>query len=530
MQQRLWSSSAVALAAFAAACSSLIGIEEIHEGPDPAGASDGGTASGSSGTSAGGKGGAAGTGQAGTANGGGKGGTGAAGRGSGGGGGAGAGNGGSGGSTPNAGSGGAASGSAGAAGEAGAAGGGTEDSTVRGRIVSYWLQPIEDVHVMIGDASADTNEDGEFEIPDVADTYDVKFVVNYGRNGTNTASYGWVYEGLTRRDPTLQVYGGLDDQSGAVFVVPEEASFDGSRVATIAIGSDFGDSQHSPSSAAGLHGTSLWNGPDMIPAVAHGLLWNTDENDLPTSYAAYATEPLTLTTTAEANVYLSLPDGEVDSGTISGSVTSPTTEDRANKAFVRFPTNAMIELFWDYGENLDPGSFSYNVPALANGSITVMASEGDSYFGAAAVAHRGGLAAGQSDVELAIPEPPELMAPSDQDVVDEDGIFSWTSDAKTFVWHAEDQESATFQGLYVVTARKQITLPSFPNGFSLAANLIHSWRVETHGTGDTVDDLAGPEGFSDAFGESEGGEPNGPRRDEAGSYAISFSRIFTVMP
>ena len=79
---------------------------------------------------------------------------------------------------------------------------------MHGRIVTTWNQPVPNVTVMIGDAQADTNANGEFEIPNVADTYDAKFVLNYDVY-SNTRTYGWAYLGLTRRDPMLQVYNGL---------------------------------------------------------------------------------------------------------------------------------------------------------------------------------------------------------------------------------------------------------------------------------------------------------------------------------
>ncbi|HEY3495357.1 MAG TPA: hypothetical protein VGK73_11750, partial [Polyangiaceae bacterium] len=208
--------------------------------------------------------------------------------------------------------------------------------------------------------------------------------------------------------------------------------------------------------------------------------------------------------------------------------TSGSQEERMNAVFVRFSSNANLELLRQSGSSLDSGSFSYTVPALPNSSITVMASEGNASFGALAVAHQDGLSMGQGDIALQIPAAPQQMAPPNADTVNDESVFSWTSNLATFVFSVEDLDLPnTFGGLYVVTARKQITLPTFPNGFRLTAGHLHNWRVETHGSAASVDELAGAEGFADSFGASSGSRPAGPRRG-SGTYTISAGREFTT--
>jgi hypothetical protein len=524
----------VVFATFGAACSAIIGIEDVHEGPDPAAAgADGGSVSGSSGSSSGGKGGGGVSGKGGAAGSAGTAGT------TGGSGGKGGSSAGSSGSSGSAGSAGAASGSGGTltgAGGSGAEGGEDTggsggstpvDTTVRGRVVSYYLQPIDNVQVMIGDAAVETDEDGEFEIPDVPEEYDLKLVVTYLRN-TFPASYGWVYEGLTRRDPTLQVYGGLDDRSGDIIVTPQNAVVGSTRELRVALGSLYGSTQHGISSAAGLETSTWWNGPESAPGTAHGLIWEMNEDELPTSYAAYNSTAITLSSLTDTNIVFDMADNVVDFGTISGTVTSPTSVNRENRVFVRFTSNADIELVDHYGTSLDVNSFAYVVPSLTNGTITVSAAEGDYDIGAVALVHRGGLSPGETDIELVIPEPSVLTAPPNDDTgITHESIFSWTGDAETYVWHAEDQDLNTWGGLYVVTTRKQFTIPTFPNGFRLAAGHVHSWEVETHGTASSVDELTGPDGFADAFGESKGSAPAGPPRGNGGQFTISSPRFFT---
>src|SRR5690606_11740659 len=91
------------------------------------------------------------------------------------------------------------SGGSGAFGGSGGSGGG-EGSAVRGTVVNHWLRPVRDVTVMIGDQVTTTDSEGEFEFENVAGTYDVMLDVSSLRYGVAARS-GWVYQGVTRRDP-----------------------------------------------------------------------------------------------------------------------------------------------------------------------------------------------------------------------------------------------------------------------------------------------------------------------------------------
>jgi hypothetical protein len=168
-------------------------------------------------------------------------------------------------------------------------------------------------------------------------------------------------------------------------------------------------------------------------------------------------------------------------------------------------------------------NFTYLVPSLPNASVTVMASEGDSFRGAASVAHRDGITNAQNTIPLELPTPPVPVG--GQGAITPETTMSWSGSQKTYVWRAESAD--WYEGVYVVTSRKSITMPTFANGFALRSGEEASWRVETHGNAATVDELAGPQGFADSFGASMGSGPSGPRRD-SGTYSISMSRRFTM--
>jgi hypothetical protein len=260
------------------------------------------------------------------------------------------------------------------------------------------------------------------------------------------------------------------------------------------------------------------------------LLFEHDANDIPTAYRSFDEVLAVLSESQQANIVFSVPDETVTSGTIAGTVTGPSNADRTNYVFLRFQSNASMELIEHYGSSLTVDSFSYLVPTITGASIEIGAVEGNWSFGPAAIAHRDRLAAGQIDVALTIPSPPQQVAPAAQITgVDDATLFSWTSNAQTFVWNAENLEpTSPYGGMYIVTAEKRVTIPSFPNGFTLIPGDLYNWRVETHGDAASVDELADADGFADSWAPYAAG-PESPKRGD-GTYAISGGRAFTTAP
>jgi hypothetical protein len=519
------------VAALGVACSSLLGIEDVNGTGGAAGTTSAGNGGSSTGGN-GGKGGATGgsSGKGGTSGAGGASG-GNAGNGSGGKGG-GSGSGGSGGDSGEGGSGnetsaGGSAGKGGGAGKGGSAGSGAgtagsggapNDPTVRGKVIDHLLHPVANVPVWIGSDMTSTDDDGEFELEDVTATYDVKMVVTYARYG-NTAVAGWVYEGLTRRDPTLQVYGGNALRSGDFVFTPTNPPANGST-AVIALGSEYGN--YARESAGAVQTSFSWYGPSTITAVGHGLVW-TETNGVPTSYASYSatSSPIAFADTGSAPWMLDFAPNTVATDTVSGSVTSPTTSDRTNAAFVRFTSGAVIELARQTGANAT-ANYSFLVPTLPNATITVMACEGDASFGEAALAHRSDVTSGQTTPALDIPTPPRLFGPADGSTLNANSMFSWNGPQDVSVVHMESV--SFYESIYVVTARTSIPMPTFPNGYGLRAADDAWFRIEAHGDLATVDEAAGSSGFVDSFGPW-ADVPDGPRRN-AGTFAISVASGF----
>ena len=504
-----------------AACSSLLGIEELHEGPAPDGASgaDNGD-SGSGGRSASGSGGDTKP---------------------------------QGGSSPTAGSsgrghGGAAAGGVSVAGtagdatgDAGAAGAPVTNSAVHGHVVDFWGHQLSGVPVEIGGTLVTTDDHGAFTIEGVAAEYDASLVVEFPDNYDGQV-YGWVYQGLTRRDPTLQVYAGLEAQSGNVSITPThaDATLTAGRTQSFSFGGPDGNWEFTEVGAQGYGQTSVgWHGPVKTQQTVHGLIFAQDPTtDLPTGYAAYDAKPISLDGSVSdiSPVTLDMSAKTIASGNITGTVTPGGLDMRANRVFLQFTSNASIKLVDDSG----PNTFSYNVPTIANSSVTFAASEGQSQSGAYAVAHQDALAAGATGVAVTIPKPSThlaLIPATAVNKVDASTQFSFQAGAGAgglFVIAFQDADTSALKtdGLFIVTSKKTLKLPKVANDtFALLPAKSYYWRVQTHGALANADAATGPDGFMDSFGSDYYHlTPEGPRRG-SGSFSIStFSDKITMAP
>lgn len=500
------------------ACTSVLGIEDLHDGPRPGAGGDdssGGTKNptgGKNGTSGGStstSGNNTGT-DAGASNG-------TAGSGTGG-------------------KGTAGSSTGGVGNDAGAgAGGAPAEGTVHGKVIDLWGAPLASVPLQIGDAVATSNAQGEFTFDDVPAHYDVSFKIS---GGNPNRDYGWVYQGLSRRDPTLQAYNARQEYEAPIVVKATGVGTPGpTDTITAAFGTPSGETEDADVDSTYAGGETVnvgWLGATSSTGTAHALLWSQTSagNPVPTKYKAYATKPVGLMEGVDDEVAFNLTPGTVDAGNISGTV-SGGSGDRVNKLFARFESNAVIELM-----NLPsaPNTFSYLVPTLPKASITVAALAGAEY-GPIGVAHADGLQQGDSSTKLAIPVPATVKKPKIGAPLAANRVFSLTpgagNDGPFVIWI--ERRDRQYFSMYVVTAQTDVALPSVLGGtFTLLPQVgetgaEYAWGVETHGDYKTVDDMAGPAGFIDSFGPSWGSSPTGPTRQN-GSFTFSGSYPFTMDP
>ena len=523
----------IAFGALLAGCSSLLGIEDLNTEPRPGTAGGSGQA-GSGGTSggSGAKGGSAGAP-------GGRGGSGGSGGANGGAGGTKGGAGGAAGADTagKAGTGGTTGGSAGRGGS-GTSGDGPGpggeggmgnplDPTVHGTIIDFWHHPLPNLPVAIGDVQTVTDQNGEFTIEDVPSEYDVSFIVH--RNNP-AANYGWVFQGLTRRDPTLQVYKGFDDRESVFTVSQKNGTFTSDSRWLVAFGSDNGASVSS-SGENGIEVRPSWQGSGTNEWTVHGIFFERTA-ELPTSYTAYQSQVVSVSDgDAGHDVEMDLAAQDLDTGTITGTVIQGTGVGRTNSAFVRFTSGAVLPVVDEVDTSVDP--YSYLVPQLANSSITIAAAETDYNAGTFAVAHRDGRAVDDTGVDLQIPPSatPVTPAAGSQNVNDATQ-FAFTggeSGNAGYLVHIEDYYYR--QGMYIVTTKKTFKLGDFPvvgGAYKLMPDELHTWLVETHGKFASTDAMTGPNGYLDEFS-LDMSRPKGPAHKD-GSFTQSGMYGFTTAP
>ncbi len=409
----------------------------------------------------------------------------------------------------------------------GEGGGGSVASPVSGALIDFWGHPLANVPMDVGGTLTVTDTNGEFEVADVAEEYDVSLLVEFGLDAAEV--YGWVFQGLTRRDPTLQIYSGLPQRSGSFSLTQSGGEFTANRTLTVAFGGPDGASSRTGLGESGLGSASaLWRGPSQTTTTAHGLLWQFDAStDMPTDYLAYDTAPAVLAPGSPFALQLDLTSEDIAAGNLQTTVTASGFGSRTNRAFVHFDTGAAIEIARDY-RGLD--TFTYLVPTLPNSSVTVVASEGgDSYYMPFGLAHADGLAS-SSMPELTIPTPVTLLQPADgASGVDASTAFAFSggSDAGR-VRLVSIQHRDVYSGIYIVTTNEQFTIPDVVQGsYQLPGGGFIDWYVETHGEYNSVDDAAEPGGFLDPFGATDA--PVGPRRRD-GSFTQSGYRTFSLAP
>jgi hypothetical protein len=270
----------------------------------------------------------------------------------------------------------------------------------------------------------------------------------------------------------------------------------------------------------------VWEGPTSTQATAHGLKWQYDPDTmLPVSYVSSDSTLLAMSESQVAKITLNLAAKATVFGPMSGTVVPDKDSDRLNEVFLHFTSGAVLTLVSD---DKGPNTFSYQVPSIANSTVTAQASEGDPYYGAYGVARLTNLSA-SSKPALTVPVPAILTTPSDNLTVTATtkfGFQSLPSNPGPFVVQFENVDmNGPFQTLYVVTAAKQLTIPEVNGGgFALNADNVIEWRVATHGKFASVDAMTGPEGFLQPY-DFFNNVPYGPRQDD-GEYTISGFRNF----
>lgn len=378
----------------------------------------------------------------------------------------------------------------------------TEDApavivNVTGRVVDFSQRPLPGVPVTIAGTTVATNPQGLFSIAGVQAPYTASLTINQ-QNG-RAVHYGYVFEGLTRVDPTLQVRGGLPSRSTNLTIATQNADFtDETRSALVTYSSpDFALATDVDAVQSSLTLTS-WTGPATTTGTAHGLLVRRDGTsgtDPIVAYEAHQAAAVAMSDGVDTTITLDLTPDAIPTATIGGNVTvGGVTDYRENHVFLRFSDGSRMPIIEDDDQQ---DAFSYTVPVVQGATLSLVALDNEGFVPYRAV-HRENIAPGQTGVTLALPNAVTLNSPPQGAVITPDTPFVWSGfgqTATTFVWHLEFLE--TFDGIFIITNRTSVTLPEFADGLTIAAGVPAYWSVETHGDMPSVDAATGPSGYMD---------------------------------
>jgi hypothetical protein len=403
--------------------------------------------------------------------------------------------------------------------------------TVSGTVEDLFGQPQPGLAVKIGSSATNTDANGNFSIANVATPYNTIVV-------DSANSVGYVFEGLTRSDPTLQLFtlsfftpdntatintGNLS--GGAGFPNPV------SHRTVVAFGSNEGFSPVVVLGAGdgpGYGPTSVnWSGSPTTNGALHALQAVVDGNGIPTDYTGYGMTSLALSNGGTFNstaTDIALSNGVADTS-LTGSIALPTgyTLDQT-VLYSDFGTNQSLPLLVDGSPST---SFTYTTPNLTGSTITslVQASEdgGLGISGAFLV----GSAPNAAAVALTVPEIPELILPAESAA----GVTVSTP----FIWqpfpggiHVALFTVGTID--YVVTtANSQTTIPDLSaEGLSLPAAANGEWLAVGIAPFASMDAASGPGGYGQDFIRALFAPSLLPAPEQGGSFGFTTDRVFTT--
>lgn len=396
-------------------------------------------------------------------------------------------------------------------------------SPVTGTVIDGRRRKLTGVSIRIGDQETATNAEGKFTIPNVPSRYDVTIVIQTAITNSAT-TLAWQFQGLSRRDPTLQVVRGLPENYAEVRTHIDNVTFPLMPDQTIlmAWGSPDGDFTIDTTYEDLEYLSPMWTGPALSTGIAHALLMTTT-GSVPSQYFAHDARELTMTANMQAQVSFDLGNPIPGTSLVRGSVTdNPGIGERRNEVYLRFrDDNASLKLVdqWDATD-----SFEYAVPSLPSSTLTVVAKS---------VANPPGIAAAYAEVEpggpfltLALPPLPSLIAPdAGKTNIDANTEFHWNSNARVVMLCARAVD--TYDSIYVVTEAKQTRLPiGVKFGYTPPANADFAWSIEVHDAYPTIDEAASEAGHISAYASE---EIRGPKRG-AGTWSRSVPRLFTTAP
>jgi hypothetical protein len=412
-------------------------------------------------------------------------------------------------------------------------------------VIDYWRLRVPGVVVYLGSATTTTDATGQFTFSNVTPPYDIGLVVHEGEIQFGGTANAWLFKGLTRTDPTLQVRDGLvpSSSTGNAWTFRNFPTAGMNDAGTIPrfIGITFGSpdtfwnyTYSDPDGTELGPGYIDFEGGTSSAGAARALLWEapTSEQVSPSRYVAFNQQPLTIDTFTTKTVLFDMAPSNVASAQVSGTITAYRPDPHLD-GYVRFDDGSAIHVV---SIESAPGNFQMLMPsALAGASITVAAFAGSMPYGPFTVAHLDGLTPGQGSAHLDVQASVTQVAPAAGATnVAANATFQWSASPHVAVLSVSCKGPLSTDGYTtynVVTQDFKTQVPSLGGASPIpwVKNQDCDWWVQIHGGYLTVDDAAGPTGYLDPFSLFYYGELWGPKRDNGG-FTMSETWILHTSP
>jgi len=349
---------------------------------------------------------------------------------------------------------------------------------------------VPNVPIRIGLLQARTDAHGVFELDGVPPTYDVSLAVRI--LGEVTEVYAWHYVGLTRRDPTLQIYKGLTQHTSTLSLSVTGFQSDARWRGEVGLGGLHG--QRSYPLGKDIQTVVGWRGPAENVSPLRVLLWNTTEQapSVPAEYLFTSEASVTLSKTLLGDVAISLPESPRPLPTFDVSLltnNAPNTSHLAT-SYVRFNRGPSIQVAQvpRLSAATEP-ALSIKVPQLPDTSVTLAALSGNGSNATNFVVAYAPELTTSGTFEVTFPTVATLETPDDASPdVTLSTPFTWSDTGSTYIAIFDDL--AVYQTVYVVTAAPLLTIPNLESlGIYYPRSGPYTWTVESHGTAATVDEL-----------------------------------------
>jgi hypothetical protein len=347
-------------------------------------------------------------------------------------------------------------------------------------------QPIPNLKVVIGGATATTDTSGHFTIPNVTVPYDV-LLVHVPANGLLSG----VYKGLTRTDPKLLSFGSIGstiNQSGTLSgnVTGGDPLTNPNDTTAVLFASPEALSPKVRVSVNPFILDLIWLGPAATTGNLHALQWSQDVNGVPVAYSGYGvTTGVAVANggSTQANVTMS----SVATTTIAGSVSAPDGGTAPGRLLaIDFSDGASFTVG---GDSTPATSFSFLVPAGIDSTASIIAGVNLGTQGTSSV-RVAGIQPGTMNAVVTIPAPAIQLTPG----VGAVGVTTATDFGFTTVPNAVQVvffNSVGNPNYYVVTTGNTARIPDLSAmGEPLPGSTPYAWTIQAVGPASSMDGFA----------------------------------------